>query len=133
MRAEVVGGALEALEHLSSRGALLGVATGNLQAIGWTKLRRAGLGGFFRFGGFSDDAPTRPEVFAAAVDQVRARRGQDATICVVGDTPADITAARSNGLAVIAVATGPFALEELKVHRPTWCVPTLAALSASAG
>ena len=39
------------------RGALLGVATGNLEVIGWIKVEQAGLREWFRFGGFSDQFP----------------------------------------------------------------------------
>jgi phosphoglycolate phosphatase len=34
--------------------------------------------------------------------------GRGASICVVGDTPRDIEAARANFLSVIAVATGKY-------------------------
>ena len=50
-------GVEEALGHLARKGALLGVATGNLEAIGWIKIEEAGLREWFRFGGFSDQFP----------------------------------------------------------------------------
>jgi beta-phosphoglucomutase-like phosphatase (HAD superfamily) len=43
VRPEVCSGVRELLEELKSRGKLLGVVSGNLEAIGWAKLRAAGL------------------------------------------------------------------------------------------
>ena len=59
--------------------------------------------------------------------------GADATVCVVGDTPRDIEAARANGLAVIAVATGNFSFETLLELRPDVCATSLADLLAHDG
>ena len=47
------------LAHLAAKGALLGVASGNLEAIGWIKIEQAGLREWFRFGGFSDHFSVR--------------------------------------------------------------------------
>ncbi len=129
--ADPLPGVVEVLTYLQSRGALLGVATGNLETIGWAKLTRAGLRRFFRFGGFSNHAYTRPEVFRAAAEQARTLHGSDASICVVGDTPSDITAAAHNGLPVIAVATGVFSTADLAPHHPTWCVASMTELLAT--
>jgi phosphoglycolate phosphatase-like HAD superfamily hydrolase len=57
--------------------------------------------------------------------------GKDTKICVVGDTPRDIEAARANFLSVIAVATGKFSFDELKEHQPEACVTSLADLLAT--
>lgn len=124
-----------ALSHLASRKALLGVATGNLEAIGWMKLKRAGLREWFRFGGFSDFFPIRAEMVAAAATQARAILAQpEAVVCVVGDTPRDIAAARSAGLPVIAVATGHTSFDDLLALEPEVCASTLGdLLAATAG
>src|SRR5206468_4070010 len=80
-------GVEDALRHLAARGALLGVATGNLEMIGWVKIEQAGLREWFRFGGFSDHFPVRPELVAHAAAKARELAGPDASACVVGDTP----------------------------------------------
>ena len=54
--------------------------------------------------------------------------GPQATVCVVGDTPRDIDAARANSLPVIAVATGRYSYHELLEHHPDVCTSTLADL-----
>ena len=115
----------EVLVHLRAQGAILGVATGNLEGIGRTKLAHAGLLDRFHFGGYSDAHENRSEVFAAALAQARALTGPRARVCVVGDTPEDIRAARANRLHIIAVATGIFSVEELELEHPTRCVATL--------
>ena len=51
---------------------------------------------------------------------------------MVGDTPRDIEAARSNFLRVIAVATGRYSFDELLKCKPEVCVTSLADLLASA-
>jgi len=56
--------------------------------------------------------------------------GEDASICVVGDTPRDIEAARANALPVIAVATGRYSFDELLKLRPEVCATSLADLMA---
>ena len=128
------------LEHLEHKGALLGVATGNLEEIGWIKIENAGLRRWFRFGGFCDRFEARQDMIAHAAEQARAMLGSmsgtgaaDATMCVIGDTPRDIEAACANGLFTIAVATGRYSFEQLMEHRPEVCTTTLEALLEASG
>jgi phosphoglycolate phosphatase len=128
-------GVEETLQHLANRGALLGLATGNLEMIGWIKVEEAGLREWFRFGGFSDRFEVRSAMVADAAAKARELIGTAADdaqpgICVVGDTPRDIEAARANGLPVIAVATGNYSFEELAALEPDVCTSSLAALLA---
>ena len=62
-------GVEKVLDHLAGKGALLGVATGNLEAIGWIKIEQAGLREWFRFGGFSDHFSIRSELIGQAAAQ----------------------------------------------------------------
>ncbi len=126
----VMPGVNETLHYLAKKGALLGVASGNLEAIGWIKIERAGLREWFRFGGFSDHFPVRSELIGQAADKARELAGKGARVCVVGDTPRDIEAARANFLSVIAVATGRYGFDELLECKPEACVTSLAALLA---
>jgi phosphoglycolate phosphatase len=118
------------LRHLAGKGALLGVASGNLEAIGWIKIEQAGLREWFRFGGFSDHFSIRPELIGQAARKARELAGVDASVCVVGDTPRDVEAARANYLPVIAVATGSYSFDELKKLQPEVCASSLADLLA---
>ncbi len=118
----------EVLAKLHGMGKLLGVASGNLKSVGWHKITAAKLNHFFTFGSFSDRSEQRSEVFRNAVEEARRRRGDDATICFLGDTPSDIAAARSASAQVIAVSTGIFSYEELATHQPDACIRTCAEL-----
>jgi phosphoglycolate phosphatase len=123
-------GVEKVLHHLAAKGALLGVATGNLEAIGWIKIEEAGLREWFRFGGFSDQFSVRSELIGQAASKAREMAGKGASICVVGDTPRDIEAARANFLSVIAVVTGNYTFEELHALQPEVCASSLADLLA---
>ena len=133
---ELMPGVEAVLRHLAQKGALLGVASGNLEAIGWIKIEKAGLREWFRFGGFSDHFPVRPELIGHAAQKARELAGPGGAngvqICVVGDTPRDIEAARANFLSVIAVATGKYSFDELLRCQPEACVSSLKDLIAMA-
>ncbi len=122
-------GVEDVLRHLARKGALLGVATGNLEMIGWIKIEEAGLREWFRFGGFSDRFPVRSELVGQAAAKAL-ELGSGTKICVVGDTPRDIEAAKANGLPVIAVATGNYSFDALLEHKPEVCTSSLADLLA---
>jgi phosphoglycolate phosphatase-like HAD superfamily hydrolase len=51
-----------------------------------------------------------------------------ARISLIGDTPADVEAARANGLQSVAVATGLSSLEELAGATPDVLLPDLRSL-----
>lgn len=110
---DVLPGVTEVLTHLHARNALLGVATGNLERIGWAKLARCGLRHHFQFGGFSNGYEYRGAMITGAVAKARSLRGEGASVCVVGDTPSDIRAAREAGVEVVAVATGIYPASDL--------------------
>lgn len=118
-------GARKVLHHLRDKGAALGVATGNLETIGRLKLEHAGLMPFFEFGCWSDACENRNEIFRAARVKARSWRAGDVSVCVLGDTPADIAAARSNELRIIAVASGIYPAEVLQAEAPDLCIHSL--------
>jgi phosphoglycolate phosphatase len=115
----VLTGIPELLATLSDDGDnALALLTGNYEAIARLKLRRAGIGAWFDSGqgAFGSDAEDRTELPAIA----RRRAGRpgapyprERTI-VIGDTPRDIACARADGARAVAVATGPFGIEELQ-------------------
>jgi phosphoglycolate phosphatase len=113
----------ELIKELHSRGKLLGVASGNLERVGWAKLKACGLKTYFSFGSFSDRNERRDDIFAHGAGEARRMVGADAKVYVVGDTPADIASAKANKLPVIAVATGIYEPRELLVYSPEMCVP----------
>jgi phosphoglycolate phosphatase-like HAD superfamily hydrolase len=123
LRPVLCDGVQKLLEELKSTEKLLGVTSGNVERIGWAKLRAAGIHEYFSFGSFSDRNETRTEIFRWGAAEARRRLGESARVCFVGDTPADVAAARNCGFPVIAVATGIFPLLELAKNEPQMCIP----------
>jgi phosphoglycolate phosphatase len=114
----VAPGMAAALEALAARDDVrLSLVTGNLEPIARLKLARAGLGRFFARGqgGFGSDHEDRAALPAIA----RRRAALDGRpwprrrTVVVGDTPRDIACARADGVACVAIATGPFPADQL--------------------
>ena len=112
---------LELINHLQARGKFLGVASGNLETVGWLKLEKAGIKPMFAFGSFSFPRESRADIFRHGVELARRQLGEQATVSVVGDTPADIEAARPLNLPVIALATGTFSFSDLMACGPDGC------------
>jgi phosphoglycolate phosphatase-like HAD superfamily hydrolase len=124
-------GAKEVLHYLREKGAVVGVATGNLERIGRRKLAAAGLLDLIEFGGWSDCLEFRSDVFARAKERAVDIVGPTVQILVVGDTPADVRAARVNQLSVVAVASGIYSFDELQRESPDLCVHSLTELLAA--
>jgi phosphoglycolate phosphatase len=136
IQCQLCPGVRDLLEELGKRGKLLGVVSGNLESIGWRKVDAAGLRDFFAFGAFSDRAEQRVDIFREGISRAQRsfalRKAGDSSDhwplttdhCVfVGDTPADIAAARALNAPIIATATGTFAFADLLASSPDACVP----------
>jgi len=119
---KVCPGIVQLLELLKASGNLLGVASGNLETVGWHKIEAAGLRKFFTFGCFSDSHESRAEIFRNALEFVTAQLGPEANTCFIGDTPSDVEAAREVGAQILAVASGTFSFDELNACSPDLCV-----------
>jgi phosphoglycolate phosphatase-like HAD superfamily hydrolase len=127
-RPNVLPGIRELVMLLKESGKLLGVCSGNLEAVAWLKLQAAQLAQFFEFGCFADDCELRVDVFRKGMQEVARRLGPAATVCFLGDTPEDIRAAQGAGGRVIAVGTGVFKVDDLAAHGPDAAVITCAEL-----
>ena len=119
---QVCPGIVQLLESLNANGKLLGMASGNLESVGWHKIEAAGLKHFFSFGFFSDHHESRTEIFRNALQYARAQLGSETRCCFIGDTPSDVEAARDAGAQILAVASGTFSLDELSACSPDLCV-----------
>lgn len=119
---EVCPGIPELLSRLQRSGKVLGAASGNLEPIGWLKLEKAGLREFFSLGTFSFPLEEREDIFRRGIRMIRDKLGSQAVVCVVGDTPADIRAARATECPVVALATGIYGYDELRVLNPDACL-----------
>ncbi|MBF6591040.1 MAG: HAD family hydrolase [Ktedonobacterales bacterium] len=114
----------EALAWLRERGAALGLVTGNIQRIAWTKLGAAGLAEWFGCGAFGDEAAAREELPPRAVARARAVFGRDFAperVYIIGDTPADIACGAAGRYRTVGVATGSeHSLEHLRACDPDY-------------
>ena len=125
----VCPGVLELLEALSSDGRVqLGLETGNFREAAFIKLRRYGLDGYFREGGFGGEHMEKRHVVAAAIKRWQEAsglvyRGEEAFL--VGDTPSDIEAGTANRTETIAVATGTYSAVDLAKCFPSHVLPDL--------
>ena len=116
VQAHVLPGVPELLGGLQAApGAFLGLATGNFREAARLKLGRFGLFDLFLAGGYADDSEDRAELVAIAIERLAEASGEHGPrgLCVIGDTPLDIAAARANGARSIAVATGFFTVDQL--------------------
>ncbi|MBZ5719992.1 MAG: HAD family hydrolase [Acidobacteriia bacterium] len=129
----VCAGIPEVLAQVKAAGKLIGIASGNLESVGWQKVKATGLQDFFQFGCFCDQRELRKDIFRQAVAEVHTRLGYTATACFIGDTPDDIQAAQHAGARVIAVGTGIFKPEDLGPYQPDVCVASCAELIAERG
>ncbi len=118
----VLPGVAALLGALRRRGATMGLCTGNVEEGARVKLSRGGLDGYFGWGGeaicgFAADGEARERIVEAALRRAARRLGRPVRpdeALVIGDTPRDVEAAHRTGVAVLAVASGRFSVEELR-------------------
>jgi phosphoglycolate phosphatase len=122
MRPELCPSTAELLAFLQTNGKTMGIVSGNLEQIGWLKLEAANIKQFFTFGSFSDCNELREDIYRCGMEKAQRLLGARARVCFVGDTPADVLAAKALGTPVIAVATGIFSPDELRALGPEVCV-----------
>lgn len=115
------------LEELKRQGVLMGLVTGNLEAIARGKLEKAGIDHYFEVGGFGSDNTDRVELVRKAVKDAETRFAfpKEGQVFLVGDTPKDIAAGKEAGVATIGVATGAFSKEQLSGAGANFAVENL--------
>lgn len=93
--------------------------TGNTRGGARAKLTHYDLWSFFPDGAFAEDADERATIARRAMQLAR-RAGllNETDAFVIGDTPHDIDCANAIGVRTIAVATGGYSVDELRVHAP---------------
>ncbi len=99
-------GALALLDHLAEAGVPLGLCTNKAQPIAMIALKALGIAGYFKaIVGARDDLPKKPDpaMLRAAIAPLGVPTG-DAVM--IGDTAADIGAARAAGCRSIAIGHG---------------------------
>lgn len=134
LRAYVLPSVAETLRWLEQRQVALGLVTGNLTAIAWSKLSAAGIAHYFQCGAFGEEAEARdtlPALAASRAQECFGRAFRPDQTFVIGDTPFDIACGVACGFRTIAVATGRFhSFEELDGQRPDFLLRDLSELPA---
>lgn len=130
-RSTVLPGVPELLNQVeATRGAVLGLLTGNFVEGAALKLRSAGIDPTrFRVGAYGSDSAVRAQLPPVAAERSEAHFGRVPTgheVVIVGDTPADVTCGRSIGARAIGVATGSYSVGELKAAGAAAAFETLA-------
>jgi phosphoglycolate phosphatase-like HAD superfamily hydrolase len=110
-------GVEDALERLAAReGVVQSLLTGNLAANAAVKLGAFGLERFLdlEVGGYgSDPHEARSDLVAVAHRRASAKYAAPTGAVLIGDTPLDVRAAHEAGARAVAVASGPYGLDEL--------------------
>jgi phosphoglycolate phosphatase-like HAD superfamily hydrolase len=111
-------GAPEALEALARQdGVVQSLLTGNLETNAALKVGAFGLDPLldFEVGAYgSDPHDERADLVEVARERARAKYGEPTDTVLVGDTPLDVRAAHAAAARAVAVATGPFGVDELR-------------------
>ncbi|HWJ43539.1 MAG TPA: HAD family hydrolase [Solirubrobacterales bacterium] len=126
----VMPGIEELLPRLAASGVLLGIVTGNIEPAARIKLARGDLDRYFAFGGYGSDSSDRTELTRQAIERGGKVRGTPlgaATTIAVGDTPRDVIAGHGAGIRVVGVATGSYAVEELRDADADWALADVTA------
>ncbi len=120
MRADgrALPGAAEALAALAEREhTVQSLLTGNLATNAALKLGAFGLEHWvdLEVGGYgSDPHEARSDLVAVARERAAAKYAPAVDTVLVGDTPLDVRAAHEAGARAVAVASGPYAVEQLR-------------------
>jgi phosphoglycolate phosphatase-like HAD superfamily hydrolase len=129
-KARLMPGVTEVLAALRREGkATLGLLTGNYQPAAWMKLKAVGIeASWFHINAFGDEAPTRPDLVALAMQRYKDVYGESLNpreIVVIGDTPRDVACAQAHGCVAFAVATGRWTAEQLRATKADIVVESL--------
>jgi phosphoglycolate phosphatase len=135
-KGSVLPGVQETLRWLSARDdVLLLLLTGNTAAGAWTKLTHYGLGDYFEGGAFCVNGGRRESIAEEVRAVARERLGHPPDperFYVIGDTPADVRCGKAIGARTIAIASGVYSADVLRLATPWALYETLPGPSAFA-
>lgn len=122
-----LSGVQELLKKLSENGFLMGLVTGNLEDIARGKLKKAGIGQYFKLGGFGSDDLNRANLVKIAIKRAKGNFNFsfNNNVFLIGDTPKDIAAGKEAEVKTIGVASGIYSENQLKNAGADFVVPNL--------
>ncbi|MCY4538544.1 MAG: HAD hydrolase-like protein [Chloroflexi bacterium] len=135
-RADAIPHAMELVMNLRARAdAILGLVTGNTSMTAAIKLEMAGYQReWFAVGAFGNEAAEREKLTRLALERAQthtARTFDSGDVIVIGDTEADIDAARAIGAVAVAVCTGYTDREQLRDREPDFLLDDLSSFPVS--
>ena len=128
--AEPIPHAMELVTNLREReDTLLGLVTGNMEKTAKIKLEMAGYDpDWFVVGAYGNESPDRDDLPELAIQRAKALTGQtfeQNQVIVIGDTAADIQAARAVDAVSVAVCTGFVHRDKLICRDPDFLLADL--------
>jgi len=117
----ILPGVLPLLETLVSRGAALGLLTGNLESGARVKLAPFDLNRFFPAGAFGSDHADRTVLAGLALQRMEAHAARSFApeeVVVIGDSIADVRCGKAHRFHTVAVTTGWTRRESLAAENP---------------
>lgn len=101
---------------------IIGLVTGNLKEIAYTKLRHFNIEEYFILGGFGDISTIRADLVKYAIKKAEELHGKikKSNVIIVGDTIHDIRCAKESCVKCLAVATGTYSYGQLNEKNPDY-------------
>ncbi|MFD8078246.1 HAD family hydrolase [Streptomyces sp. NPDC059718] len=136
MHGHALPGAAAALDAFAGLpGVMQTVVSGNVRAVAEIKLQTFGLDQHivWEAGAYGDDHDERPELVRAALVRAGEYLGEPVSTdqaLLIGDTPADVHAAVTTRVPVLAVASGRSTVEDLRNAGAAHVLPDLTDVSA---
>ncbi len=135
-RADALPHAMELVKNLRDRAdAIVGLVSGNTSMTADIKLEMAGFKrDWFAVGAFGNEAAERDKLTRLALERAENNTGSSFDgddVIVIGDTVADIDAARAIEAVAVAVCTGYTAREQLRAGQPDFLLDDLSSFFAS--
>ena len=129
-RADALPHTMELVKSLRDRDdAIVGLVTGNTAMTAEIKLEMAGFQrGWFAVGAFGNEAAERAKLTRLALaraEKMTAASFDGGDVFVIGDTAADIDAARAIDAVAVAVCTGYTEREQLRASEPDFLLDDL--------
>lgn len=108
-----MNGARQLVDELTKKGAIVGIATGEVGSQVKNRLDRAGLSQLFKFGEYGDHHEELKDIVSGAIAKARGQGYAGGQVWVICTSPIMVKAAKAAGANAIGVAGGRYGTDEL--------------------
>lgn len=109
----VLDGSKQLLDELSKKGAILGIATGDIDKVIENKLHRANLSDYFKIGEYGNKETTYSGILSKALEKAEQNGIKSPDVWIIASYPQIIKEAKALGIHSIGVTSSRFGKEEL--------------------